>query len=68
MTFLSVWYAFCMPPSEGMVLWSEMSCAHGSAVRVYAACLLRPWLMRLSFIPLSQRAWYEFLLLSLRLW
>jgi len=67
-TFLSVWYASCMDPSEGMVSWSEMSCAHGLAIRVYGACLLRPWLMWLSFIPLSQRAWYEFLLLSLWLW
>jgi len=57
-----------MAPSEGMMLWSEMSFAHGSAVGVYAACLLRPWLMWLSFLPLSQRAWYEFLLLSLWLW
>jgi len=55
-------------PSKGMVSWSEMSCAHGSAARVYAPGLLRPWLMRLSFVPLSQRAWYEFLLLSLWLW
>ena len=38
-----------------------MTCAHGLAVRVYAACLLRLWLMWLSFVPLSQRAWYEFL-------
>jgi len=55
-------------PSKGMVSWSEMSCAHGSTARVYAPGLLRPWLMRLSFVPLSQRAWYEFLLLSLWLW
>jgi len=67
-TFLSAWHAFCMTPSEEMVLWSEMSCAHGLADGVYAACLLRPWLMRLSFVPLSQRAWHEFLLLSLWLW
>jgi len=45
-----------------------MSCALGLAVGVYAACLLRPWLMWLSFVPLSQRAWHEFLLLSLCLW
>jgi len=45
-----------------------MSCAHELAVGVYAACLLRPWLMWLSFVPLSQRAWYEFLLLSVCLW
>ena len=45
-----------------------MSCAHGLAVGVYDACLLRPWFMRLSFVPLSQRAWYVFLLLSLCLW
>jgi len=50
------------------MLWSEMSCAHGLTVGVYAACLLRPWLMWLSFVHLSQRAWYEFLLMSLWLW
>ena len=64
-TFFSVWCASYMVFSEGMVLWSEMNCAHGSAVRVYVVCLLRPQLMRLSYVPLSQQAWCEFLLLSL---
>ena len=44
-----------------------MSCAHRLAVGVHTVCLLHPWLMWLSF-PLSQRAWYEFLILSLCLW
>jgi len=38
---LSVWYAFCIATSEGMVSCSGMSCAHGSAVGVHAVCLLR---------------------------
>ena len=54
--------------SRGMVSWSEMCCAHGLAVGVYVACLLRPWLIQLSFVPVSQRAWYEFMLLSLKCW
>jgi len=65
LAFFSVWCVSCMAFSEGMVSWGEMSCAHGSAVKVYAACLLRPQFRWLSVVPLTQWAWCEFLLLSL---